>query len=105
MTARIASILLVAAFAACSSTRWVKQGVSTQQTDQDDIDCQRQAAREASLRAGGFYGPSYSPLFGPLGRRPVTRADTPFDVTGYRQLDEAQLTTLCMRAKGYQRAR
>ena len=92
--------------AACTSTRWVRQDASAGQTDQDDIDCQRKAAREASLRAGGFYGPSYyGPYrYGPYGRRAVSRPDPAFDSYGYRTVDEARLTDLCMRAKGYQRA-
>ena len=95
--------LAVAALSACSTTQWVKPDVTTAQADQDTIDCQRQGSREASLRAGGFYGPSYVPLRGPLGRRPVTQPDSAFDTSGYRTLDAAQLTDLCMRAKGYQR--
>ena len=95
------SLLLL--LAACDTPRWARQDASAAQADQDDIDCQPQAAREASLRAGGFYGPSY---YGPYySRRAITRSDTGFDPYGYRHLDEAQLTDLCMRAKGYQRAR
>ena len=96
--------LLAALLMACDTPRWVRQDASAEQADQDDIDCQRQAAREASLRAGGFYGPSYyGPYRWPSGRSAASRPDTGFDPYGYRTLDEARLTDLCMRAKGYQR--
>jgi len=105
MSLRFLLVLLLAALlGACSEPRWARQDASAEQADQDDVDCQRQAAREASLRAGGFYGPSY---YGPsrwlYGRSAVSRPDTGFDPYGYRTLDEARLTDLCMRAKGYQR--
>ena len=105
MSLRFLLVLLLAALAgACSTPRWVKQDASVEQADRDDIDCQRQAAREASLRASGFYGPSYyGPYRWPVGRSAASRPDTGFDPYGYRTLDEARLTDLCMRAKGYQR--
>jgi hypothetical protein len=96
---------LAALLGACSEPRWVRQDVSAEQADRDDIDCQREAAREASLRAGGFYGPAYyGPYRWPYGRSAASRPDTGFDPYGYRTLDEARLTDFCMRAKGYQRA-
>jgi hypothetical protein len=102
---RFLLVLLLAALAgACSTPRWVKQDASAEQADRDDIDCQRQAAREASLRAGGFYGPAYyGPYRLPYSRGAVSRPDGAFDTYGYRTLDEARLTDLCMRVKGYER--
>ena len=75
MSLRFLLVLLLAALAgACSTPRWVKQDASAEQADRDDIDCQRQAAREASLRAGGFYGPAYyGPYRLPYGRGAVSR--------------------------------
>ena len=97
-------LLLAALLVACDTPRWVRQDASAEQADRDDVDCQRQAAREASLRAGGFHGPTYyEPYRWPSGRSAVSRPDTGFDPYGYRTLDEARLTDLCMRAKGYQR--
>ena len=101
---RAGFLSLLVLLAACDTPRWARQDASAAQADQDDIDCQRQAAREASLRAGGFYGPSYyGPYRSPVGRSAASRPDTGFDPYGYRTLDEARLTDLCMRAKGYQR--
>ena len=103
MSYRLAFMALALALCSCASPPWVRQDASAEQTDKENVDCQRKAANEASLRAGGFYGPSY---YGPYySRRAITRSDTGFDPYGYRHLDEAQLTDLCMRAKGYQRAR
>jgi hypothetical protein len=92
-------LVLLALFAgACSTSQWVREGVASEQADRDQIDCQRWAGREASLRAEGFYGPPYGPFagrgFGP----------TPVVPHGYRMLDEAQLGDFCMRVKGYERA-
>jgi len=102
MSRYLPSILLALALCGCAGQPWQRQGASAEQTDKDIVDCQRQAANEASLRAGGFYGPSY---YGPYySRRAISRPDTGLDPFGYRHLDEAQLTDFCMHAKGYQRA-
>jgi len=102
MSIRLSSMALALALWGCAGPQWVRQDASAEQADKDTVDCQRQAANEASLRAGGFYGPSY---YGPYySRRSITRPDTGWDPYGYRHLDEARLTDLCMRAKGYQRA-
>jgi hypothetical protein len=91
-------LLLAALLAACSEPRWVRQDASAEQADRDDIDCQRQAAREASAAASGFYGPP-----GPYRRDSISRPDQPFDSYGYRTRYEGSLHNLCMRAKGYER--
>ena len=70
---------------ACSTSQWVREGVTADGADRDLIDCQRWAGREATLRAEGFYGPS-----------PAWH--------GQRVLDEARLADFCMRAKGYERS-
>jgi hypothetical protein len=82
------SLLLALALlsGACSTSQWVREGVSAEQADRDQIDCQRWAGREASLRAEGFYGPPYM---------------VPH---GYRIVDEARLADFCMRVKGYERS-
>lgn len=81
---RLVSLLLLAAtLAGCNTTRWVRPDTAAEQADQDDVDCQRWAAREASTAA--FYG-AYR--YGPH---------------GYRARDEAGLHNLCMRARGYER--
>jgi len=101
MSRTLAALAVALVLGGCAP-QWVRQGASGEQADKDTVDCQRQAANEASVRAGGFYGPSY---YGPYySRRAITRPDTGLDPYGYRHLDEAQLTDLCMRAKGYQRA-
>jgi hypothetical protein len=90
-------LLLAALLAACSEPHWVRQDANAEQADKDDIDCQRQAAREASAAASGFYGPP-----GPY-RRSVSRPDPTFDSYGYRTRYEGSLHNLCMRARGYER--
>lgn len=98
----LACMSLAAALCSCAGPQWVRQDATPQQADKDTVECQRWAANEASLRPGGFYGPSY---YGPYySRRAITRADTGWDPYGYRQLNEARLGDFCMRAKGYQRA-
>jgi hypothetical protein len=102
MSRRIIFTALALALAGCASPPWVREGASAEQADRDTVECQRWATNEASLRAGGFYGPAY---YGPYyGRRAITRPDTGWDPFGYRHLDEAQLTDWCMRANGYRRA-
>jgi len=102
MSARLACVALALALGACAGQQWVREGTSTEQADKDTMDCNRWAANEASLRAGGFYGPTYYGPYYPY--RTITRADRGWDPYGYRQVDEAQLGDFCMRAKGYQRA-
>ncbi|HEY5899221.1 MAG TPA: hypothetical protein VIV54_16760 [Burkholderiales bacterium] len=79
--------------AACGP-QWVRDDVSAEQADRDQLDCQREAQREATLRADGFYGSTY---------RAWSRAQGPaaMSPTGYRMMDEARLAEFCMRAKGY----
>lgn len=79
-------VLLTLFAGACATSQWVQEGVTAEQADRDQIDCQRWAGREATLRAEGFYGPPYA---------------VPH---GYRMLDEARLADFCMRAKGYARS-
>ena len=95
---RIACVALALALSACAGPQWLREGTSVEQADKDTMDCQRWAVNEASLRAGGFYGPPY------YSHRAITRADRGWDPYGYRQVDEAQLGDFCMRSKGYQRA-
>jgi hypothetical protein len=99
---RQVAVFLLAALVAACDTRWVRADASPEQADRDDIECQRMASREASLRAGGFYGPGYYGPVGPYNRR-IARPDPGFDAYGYRTRDEAGLHDLCMRSKGYQR--
>src|SRR5918999_2964778 len=42
---------------ALSSSDWVRHDLTAEHADRREIDCQRWAAREASLRAQGFYRP------------------------------------------------
>jgi hypothetical protein len=79
---------LVLVVAGCSTSEWVRDDRNAEETDRDIVDCTRQAQREASLRAGGFYGPGYGP--GSYAQR-------------NRMLDEAGMTDFCMRSRGYQR--
>ena len=103
MSSRLACVTLALALSACATQSWVREGTSAAQADKDTMDCNRWAANEASLRAGGFYGPTYyGPYYSP---GVITRPDTGRDPRGYRHVDEAQLGDFCMRARGYQRAR
>lgn len=79
---------LFLSLAACSSSQWVRDDRYAEEADHDLVDCTRQAQREASLRADGFYGPGYGP--GAYAQR-------------NRMLDEAGMTDHCMRARGYRR--
>jgi len=97
--------MIAALLCACSTApRWVRPDASPEQADRDDVECQRMAAREVSTLAGGYYGPGYyAPYaYGPYSRRAVSRPD-PSQPSAYRALEEARLTDLCMRARGYQR--
>ena len=89
------AFMALALLASCSEPRWLRPDTTAEQTDRDDIDCQRWASREAVARAEGFYGSPY----GPLGRS-VSRGERP--ASPARTIDEANLTNFCMRAKGYQ---
>jgi hypothetical protein len=103
MSHRLAFMALALALGACAAPPWVRPDTSAEQADKDNVECQRYAMNEATVRAQGFYGPSY---YGPFySRRAITRPDTGVDPFGYRHLDEAGLTDFCMRSKGYQRAR
>lgn len=101
MSSQRICVLLALMLGACSTSEWARQGVTAEQADRDQIDCQRWAWREASLRTEGFYGPWYGP-YGPFASRKF--GPGAIDPSGYRVLDEAQLADFCMRAKGYQRA-
>jgi hypothetical protein len=99
MSRYLASIVLALVFYGCAGQQWVRQDATPAQVDKDTVDCERQATNEASLQPGGLYGPSYN---GPYYRgRGTTRSDIAWDPSADRQLDEARLTDLCMRAKGY----
>ena len=109
MTRLLSLVLLAVVLAACNTTHWVRPDTAPEQADQDDMDCQRWAAREVSAMAAGFYGPGYygPGYYGPYGyglyHRGITRPDAGVpDAYGYRVRDEAGLHNLCMRAKGYQ---
>ena len=99
MNRHITCMILAAALCGCAGEQWVKQGATPEQTDKDTVDCERQATNEASLRAGGLYGPSYNAPY--YRGRGTTRSDMAWDSYGDRQLDEARLADLCMRTKGY----
>jgi len=90
----IALCLLALALGACTTSEWVRTGVTAEQAERDEIECQRWAWREASLRAEGFYGPPYGPF--------ARRFGPPRTGPGYRTVDEAFLADYCMRARGYQ---
>ena len=98
---RIVFPLLALLLCACAANEWVRHDVTAEQADRDQIECQRWASREASVRADGFYGPGYGP-YGPFASRRFGPGAT--DRSAYHMLDEARLADFCMRAKGYQRA-
>ena len=97
----ILSFFLALMLGACS-TEWMRPDVTAEQSDREQIECQRWARREAGLRAEGFYGPGHYP-YGPYGYHRFGPGRT-MDPWGYRTLDEASLADWCMRANGYQRA-
>jgi hypothetical protein len=79
---------LLVLISACSTSEWVRADRNAEETDREIVDCTRHAQREASLRAGGFYGPGYGP--GAYAQR-------------NRMLDEAAMTDFCMQSRGYRR--
>jgi hypothetical protein len=85
----------------CALDEWGRADVTAEQSDRQQIECQRWARREASLRAEGFYGPGHYP-YGPFGYHRFGPGAT-MDPWGYRTLDEAQLADYCMRANGFER--
>jgi hypothetical protein len=84
----------------CTLDEWGRPDVTAEQSERQQIECQRWAARETSLRADGFYGPGHYP-YGPFGYRRF--GPSSMGPGGYRMLDEAQLADFCMRANGYER--
>lgn len=89
-------VVLALALGACTQNYWTKEGATQAQAEQDDIACQREASREASLAADGFYGRPRHFGYGVPGPGSV-------GAQGSRTLDQATLTDFCMRARGYRR--
>src|SRR5256885_1980479 len=95
---KLAITLIFIALGGCATSQWVRPDTAAEQTDRDDMACQRWARTEASNRASGFYdGPV-------LSQRSISRPEQPLDSRGYRTYDEVSLTDFCMRSRGYQRA-
>jgi hypothetical protein len=101
-------LVLVAALAGGCSTQWTRPDYSPAQAAQDQLACEEQAEREASLRPVGFHGGSlsqyYGPNYQPYGRTRWIGAPGPMfdaDPAGSRMMEEGRLVDSCMRAKGY----
>lgn len=105
---RAAVPFVLATLLGCTPTQWTRSDFSPAQAEQDQLACEREAEREVSLRAVGFYGSLsqyYGPNYQPYGRNRWLGAPGPlfdFDPVGRRMLEEGRLADSCMRAKGYQ---
>jgi hypothetical protein len=89
----------VAAAAGCTPMQWVKEDATPQQLQDDSIQCQQDAWREARSRA--WY---YRPLGGPIITRDNRFIGWPYgsgDPFWDPYLEESRLTQFCMRSKGY----
>ena len=95
--------LAVLAAAGCTPMQWVKPDASAGQLEQDSVQCQQDAWREARLR--GWYYPPMVPyaardrLGGPFVAWPYGPYGDPF---GDPFLEEGRLAQFCMRNKGYE---
>lgn len=81
--------LLLLSVAGCTTSAWVRDDVTPEQAEADEVDCQRRAWHEANARD--------------FGRRGMRGPFATLDRESYRTIDEANLTTFCMQAKGYRR--
>jgi hypothetical protein len=96
------SLALVLLIAGCAPMQWVRQDASHEEVRQDEALCQREAWREASWRAW-FYRPGVATMLDRDGRPFFVWPYSPFgDPFGDRFMEEARLTSFCMRAKGYE---
>ena len=87
-------VLAAILVAGCTTLQWTKQDVAPHQAGEDLAGCRKQARHEARLWAWEFPGLGYGP-----GRNSASWPGSPYD-DGF--FEEARLTRLCMRAKGYQ---
>lgn len=107
---RFAALTLASALAACASPEWTRPDLSFAQVEDDELACQKQAARELDAQGSPLYG-SLSDLYGqnfqpPSLRAPRMRAGSipgpQFDIDPVRRiLDGERIADACMRAKGY----
>jgi hypothetical protein len=82
--------------------QWVKADATPEQLDQDSIQCQQDAWREARFRAW-YYRPLVpTVLVDRAGRRFLSYGGTLPDPFGDPFLEESRLANFCMRSKGYE---
>src|SRR5712671_7214498 len=97
-------IMAAAALAsACTPMQWVKPDATAEQLQDDSIQCQQEAWREARLRSW-YYRP-FAPVFirGAPGRNFLGGPYGPYsDPFGDPYLEESRLAQFCMRSKGYE---
>jgi hypothetical protein len=100
---RAALALLVLLASGCAPMRWVKADATPEQIDQDAVQCQQDAWREAQLNTW------YSRPIGPIvahdaaGRAFVAWPGGPFaDPFSDPFMEEGRLAHFCMRSKGYE---
>lgn len=93
-------LLILLALAACTPLRWDKPGVTMDMKNQDLMDCDRLAARQAMADSWDYAWPWMGPRYDRFGR-PVD----PFWGRHYTMMDrmdrERSLRDFCMRSKGY----
>ena len=101
---RLVLVLALLAAAGCAPMEWTRSDATQAQMEADMRACRDQAFREASWYWHGYYGPAGSPFYyGSFGRSYAWPYYSPFaDPWGDRFLEEARLTSFCMRAKGYE---
>ena len=104
---RVRTLAISAAVAlclGCTPMQWVKADATPEQLNQDTIQCQQDAWREARLRSWNFQPLSPVVAQDASGRRMlVWPSSTFYDPFRDPFLEESRLSQLCMRSKGYQR--
>lgn len=87
--------------AACAPMQWVKEDATPAQFQQDSVECQQDAWREARMRY--WYYQPFGPwaFHDPIGRRFFGWPGPWADPFGDPYLEEGRLAQFCMRAKGY----
>lgn len=101
-TVRFAFLAATALLAACTPMEWVRKDAGPEQLRQDQVECQRQAWREAQWR--GFMARPYGPLVltDPTGRRHIWPHSLLGDPFGDQFMEESRLANFCMRARGWE---
>ena len=98
----LAAATAALALAGCANTQWVRPDTAPQQAEQDAIDCNQAAWREARSWAWSYGSYGTMPFFDAMGRSAFAWPSGPFyGPFGDPYLEEGRLAQFCMRKKGY----